>query len=424
MRHATVLRDSIWGDVNLGPRELALIDTPAFQRLRRVRQLGFTDLVFPGAHHSRFEHSLGVAHLARLAVERLQAVSAGSPIFPEDERSFLAAALLHDIGHYPFSHAVEELEVAQVRDHESVAAELILAPPLADILEEHWEVDPGRVAWLVAGGGPADGPAAEGPRLLHDALDSGLDVDKLDYLVRDARAANVPYGMVDVQRLIGCLTVSRDTDGMSRLAIDVKGVAALQSLVFAKYLMFATVYWHHACRAAVVMLLRGLQEALAGGELAATDLERADDATLIALLRSRSMPGLTRELGARLLERRLYKRAIQIGIDDVAFSALERLWARPAERATLEDRCAAGLGLAPGSVLIDIPEPKAIGSGLPPVVSGDRQLTWDEASGLASGDLARFERWARTIRVFAANEEAAALLAADPSRILGLVSDS
>lgn len=412
MRRTTVLRDSIWGDIELGENELALIDTPAFQRLRGVRQLGFTDLVFPGAHHTRFEHSLGVAHLAGRAVERLRTLSAAPPLTAGDERTFLAAALLHDIGHYPFSHAVEELEVEQVRDHEELAAETIRTGAVAGILRERWDVDPDLVAWLVAGeaGGDDDGiarRAGDGLRLLRLVLSSGLDVDKLDYLVRDARAANVPYGMVDVQRLVASLDVVADEAAGHRLAIARKGVAALQSLVFAKYMMFATVYWHHACRAAVAMLLRSLQEALRGGELQPRRLEQADDATLIALLRSEAMPPLSRDLGQRLLERRLYKRAAQIGIDDAGFGALQPLWRRPDQRLELEDRWASDLGVGPGSVLIDIPEPKALGTDLPPVVDARGVQRWDEASGLGTADLARFERRARHIRLFARDHDAA-----------------
>lgn len=418
MPRATVLRDSIWGDVDLGVRELALIDTPAFQRLRRVRQLGFTDLVFPGAHHTRFEHSLGVSHVAGTALARLAEVPGAGPLADADVRTFRAAALLHDIGHYPFSHAVEELEVAQVQGHERLAAERIRSAPIAGILEREWDVDPARVAWLVAGREPVE--PTGGLHLLRSLLDGGLDVDKLDYLVRDARAANVPYGLVDVQRLLSSLAVSGPHGGPPRLAIDVKGVAALQSLVFAKYLMFATVYWHHACRAAVVMLLRALQEALAAGALDASELAFADDASLIALLRSPGMPALTRQLGGRLLDRRLYKRALDVGIDEGAFPVLQGLWSRPAERAAAEDRWAAELGLEPGSLLLDIPEPKLLGTGLPPVVEDGRELGWDEASGLASHDLSRLERWARRIRVFAAGAAEAGLAADRRARLLEL----
>lgn len=420
MARATVLRDSVWGDVDLGPRELSLIDTPGFQRLRRVRQLGFTDLVFPGAHHTRFEHALGVAHVAGTALARLEGVPGVPALADADVRTFRAAALLHDVGHYPFSHAVEELEVAQVRDHEGLAAERIRSAPIAGILEREWSADPARVAWLVAGGDDPVEPT-DGLRLLRSLLDSGLDVDKLDYLVRDARAANVPYGLVDVQRLLSCLAVSREADGPPRLAIDVKGVAALQSLVFAKYLMFASVYWHHACRAAVVMLLRALQEALAAGALDPRELEFADDASLIALLRSRGMPPLTRQLGERLLDRRLYKRALDVGIDDPGFPVLQALWSRPGDRAAAEDRWAAEAGLEPGSILVDIPEPKLLGTDLPPVVEAGTVLPWDEASGLAGDDLTRLEGWARRIRVFAAGPAEAGLVGGRRARLLELV---
>lgn len=394
--------------------DLALVDTPAFQRLRRVRQLGFTDLVFPGAHHTRFEHCLGVLHLATLVAERLGALPGVPPVTDRDRRAFRAAALLHDVGHYPFSHAVEELEMAQIRDHESLAVEQVLSPPIATILTEVWDVDPVQVAWLITGGEGGDLGSA-GLRLLRPALDSGLDVDKLDYLVRDAHGANVPYGMVDVQRLIAALEVG----GGGELGIGLKGVAALQSLVFAKYLMFATVYWHHACRSAVVMLLRALQEALAAGALEPSELERADDASLVALLRSQEMPGATRRLGQRLLERRLYKRAVELGTGDDGFALLQELWSQPSRRREVEDRWAAALRAAPGSILIDVPEPKAIGSGLLPVVEEGRMVAWDDASSLATTDLARFESWARRIRVFAASPDLALAARQRREQLLG-----
>jgi uncharacterized protein len=392
MPGATVLRDAIWGDIPLGPRELALIDTPAFQRLRRVRQLGLTDLVFPGARHTRFEHSIGVYHVATLVLERLRGVAG---IGAEDERALLAAALLHDVGHYPFSHAIEELEIDQVRRHADITRDLIATSEIADELAKHWDVDPKLVGALVAG--PREG-LTETQALLHSILDSDLDVDKLDYLVRDAHAANVPYGVVDVQRLIGSLTVWRDSGANPQLAVEAKGVSALQSLVFAKHLMFATVYWHHACRAAVVMLLRAVQEALRSGELDAPTMERSDDGSLLAALAT-SKQTMAAELAERLGGRRLYKRGIDVRVDDAAFGPLEQLWFRPTQRATLEDGWAAALHEEPGSVLLDIPEPRRIAVGLP-VVDNGVATRWDEVSGLSGDDLERFQRWVRTIRVF------------------------
>ncbi|MBO0687359.1 MAG: HD domain-containing protein, partial [Candidatus Dormibacteraeota bacterium] len=225
--------------------------------------------------------------------------------------------------------------------------------------------------------------------------------------VRDARAANVPYGMVDVERLINSFAITCEAGGSPLLAVDPKGVAALQSLVFAKYLMFATVYWHHACRSAVAMLLRALQEGLRRGSLEAPRLERADDASLIALLRSPAMPPLTRELAQRLLERRLYKRAVELEMEEPGFAALDALWERPQERSELEARWEEELGLQAASILIDIPEPKALAAELPSVLGGGRSRAWDQASGLGSADLVRLERRARRIRLFAADHQLA-----------------
>jgi HD superfamily phosphohydrolase len=407
---STVLRDAVWGDVALGPLEIALIDTPVFQRLRRVKQLGLTELVFPGARHTRFEHSIGVFHLAGLAVARLRAAPGAPAIEASDERALAAAALLHDVGHYPFSHAVEELEVEQIRPHTEIARHLILGGELGDALSVAWEVDPALVAALVAGPQLGDQPLTEAQMLLRSVLDSALDVDKLDYLVRDARGANVPYGVVDVQRLIGALAVRRDEDGRPELAVETKGVSALQSLVFAKHLMFATVYWHHACRAALVMLLRAIQEALRAGYVEAADLERSDDAALLAVLTSDDAPDLTRTLARRLRDRRLYKRGVEMGIEHADFDRLERLWFRPAQRSVLEDGWASAAGGGSGDVLLDIPEPRRIVVDLPVIVDEDEASDWDLVSGLSTDDLDRFQRWVRKIRVFTANAELGATL--------------
>lgn len=412
MAGRTVLRDAIWGDIILGPREIALIDTPAFQRLRRVKQLGLTDLVFPGAQHTRFEHSIGVFHLARLALERLSTRGDGPVPTDTDERAFLAAALLHDVGHYPFSHAIEELEVDLLRRHTEIARDLISAGDLAGVISDEWDVDPMLVANLVAGPQHGDEPLTQVQTLLRSLLDSGLDVDKLDYLVRDAHGANVPYGLVDVQRLIGALATWRDSDGRPTLAVEAKGISALQSLVFAKHLMFSTVYWHHGCRAAVVMLLRAIQDGLRAGYIEPRAIERSDDASLLALLGASEAPALTRDLATRLRDRRLYKRGIEVGMDEPAFERLERLWFRPSQRAVVEDGWSAALGAGEGAVLLDIPEPRPITVDLPVIVDDGEASEWDRVSGLSVQDLNRFQRWVRKIRVFAAASDLGARIGA------------
>jgi len=184
----------------------------------------------------------------------------------------------------------------------------------------------------------------------------------------------------------------------------------LQSLVFAKHLMFATVYWHHACRAAVVMLLRAIQDALRAGHLDAHVLERSDDASLVAALAADEAPDLVRTLAVRLRDRRLYKRGLEVGIDAPDFERLERLWFRPAQRSVLEDGWSAALGGAEGEVLLDVPEPRRIVVDMPVIVDEGEASEWDLVSGLAATDLDRFQRWVRKIRVFASTAELGARL--------------
>ncbi|HET7790198.1 MAG TPA: HD domain-containing protein, partial [Gemmatimonadales bacterium] len=191
MRPFEVVRDPLWNNIRLEPDALALVDTPGVQRLRYVRQLGHAFLVYPGATHSRFEHALGAYHLARRAVAQLDDVAGG--VDPAEARTVRLAALLHDIGHYPFSHALEE---AGLPNHERLARRHLAEEPLAGALERLGE-KPERLLSLIDG-------TARSP--LAGLVSGSLDVDKLDYLSRDALMCGVPYGEIDVDRLLGSLT--------------------------------------------------------------------------------------------------------------------------------------------------------------------------------------------------------------------------
>ncbi|MBO0839118.1 MAG: hypothetical protein J2P28_26910, partial [Actinobacteria bacterium] len=158
------------------------------------------------------------------------------------------------------------------------------------------------------------------------------------------------------------------------------------------------------------------------GSLSARRLERADDASLIALLRLPAMPALTRELAQRLLERRLYKRAVELEMEEPGFAALEALWERPQERSGLEARWEEELGLPAASILIDIPEPKALAADLPPVLGDGGIQAWDQASGLSTSDLVRLERRARRIRLFAADIQGAERMRDSWPALLGQLS--
>ena len=242
-------------DVPFTDRVRALVDTPEFQRLGRISQLGLAARVYPGATHTRFEHALGVfqnalEYLAQLARE---------PRFAEIVDRHLAevlmvAALLHDLGHWPFCHPIEDLGLPNLSPHEHFAREF-LGPdgPLADVLNRQWGVQPDEVLNLVTGRGNT-----LGLRLLASILSGPIDIDKMDYLDRDSLHCGVPYGRnFDRSRLIRSLTINSTGDG---LAIDVKGRTAAELMVFARYVMFSEVYWHHAVRSATSMFARGFYE--------------------------------------------------------------------------------------------------------------------------------------------------------------------
>ncbi|MGI8477429.1 MAG: HD domain-containing protein, partial [Thermomicrobiales bacterium] len=304
----TTVRDALSDRIPLSVPELAILGARAFLRLEGIEQLGFISRIWPGARHSRYEHSLGVLHLARLAVDRLRGRAEGGWISETDARTLLAAALLHDIGHYPFSHAIEELG-RPVLPHEQVGRRIITGPEIAPILEAGWGVDPERVASIVD---PHGHDLPQSDRILRGILSGPLDVDKLDYLPRDARACSVPYGGVDVARLIDSLGIAEITEPDAvwptrRIVIGAKGVSPVHSLINARQEMFDNVYWHHTNRACMAMLLRAVQEALAAGALTAETLTTLDDASLMAMLGGPAMPEVTQTLTAALAERRVHK---------------------------------------------------------------------------------------------------------------------
>jgi uncharacterized protein len=410
----TTVRDALYDRIPLGRPDIALIGTPAFVRLERIQQLGFVSRVWPGARHTRFEHSLGVMHLTRMAVDHVRGSAEGGWLTDEDARVAVAAALLHDIGHYPFSHAIEELG-APILPHERAGRRIIEGPAIAPILEEAWGVDPRRVGAMVD---PTSDELLPADRLLRGILSGALDMDKLDYLPRDARACNVPYGGVDTGRLIDALTIAR-VEGSGgeetlRIAIGEKGISPLHSLINARQEMFDNIYWHHTNRACMVMLLRSIQEALIAGALQADELLSHDDATLLARLDSDAMPAATRGLARALRNRRIYKRAVEIGSRAFElYARLGNLFFDPVARRDVEIRLSAALAEEIGqavpaeAVLIDIPKPERWRSEVwvtfdKPPIGFAPTMPWRDVVGLTDEDFKRYEEHRRLIRIVTA----------------------
>jgi len=318
-RHLIRIPDQL--DVPLTPRAQQIIDAAEFRRLAHVSQLGLVSLVYPAAHHTRFEHSLGVYRMALLYLKHLAHDSRfAAAITRHDAEVLIAAALLHDLGHWPFCHAIEDLDLPGVPEHELFANSFVLESEIADTLRSEWDVNPREVV-AVLSGEPRDVCSS----IVHSILSGPIDIDKMDYLVRDSLHAGVPYGQnFDQQRLIGSLCLNEAGDG---LAITDKGRTAAEMMVFARYVMFSEVYWHHTVRSATAMLQRAFH--LLHEQLDLDSLFRRTEQPMIAELKRAAVGGPAKELLDGLFGpvRRLYKRLAQ-------FSYFERhdLYARLARR--------------------------------------------------------------------------------------------
>ncbi len=308
-------------DVPLTPRVRQLIDAPEFRRLARISQLGLVSLVYPAAIHTRFEHSLGVYRLALLLLKQLAHDERfAQAVRPEDAELFIVAALLHDLGHWPFCHPIEDIHLPGVPSHELFANSFLLEGDLADSLRHDWHINPRDVVALLS-----EKPRDTTAKVLKSMLSGPIDIDKMDYLFRDSLHAGVPYGRhFDQQRLIGSLCLNRDGDG---LAITDKGKTAAELLVFARYVMFSEVYWHHGVRSATAMLQRAFF--LLHGVLDLDTLFRTAESEMVVELRRAAGASPAAELLDGLFGpvRRLYKRLAQ-------FSFLEdpELYRRVARR--------------------------------------------------------------------------------------------
>jgi uncharacterized protein len=324
-----IIKDPVHGYVEVEDFALALLDSPALQRLRYIKQLGFSYLVYPGANHTRFEHSLGTMFLADVASRRFG--------LSDDERTLVvAAALLHDIGHGPFSHASEPL-MEEFLDCTHDEIDEVVEEKAGDLLRAS-AIDPDELCAVVRGKHPLSG-------IIH----GDLDVDRMDYLLRDAYYTGAPYGSVDAQRLIRHLI---RTDAGT--VLDEDGVNAAESLLIARTLMRPTVYFHHVSRIGESMFQLAVLEHLDGAKKEACQhLLRMDDAACMHALRTSEKP-VARDLSLRLYERRLYKRAIYAGSDQVSTPLFEQ--GAPMEKCReFAEKIASDAGLRSHEVLVDIP---------------------------------------------------------------------
>ncbi len=253
-----VIKDPIHGNIDLSEMELSLIDTPHMQRLRSIKQLAMAYLVYPGANHTRFEHSMGTMALTGNIC--------GHFGFDKEKREKLrAAALLHDVGHLAFSHESESVTAHIFGDHEKLGRQILLRSEIADILNEKYSGK--EVADMLHN------------RELGQLIVSDIGSDRMDYLIRDSRYTGVAYGIIDVERIIQTLGMNR-----GRVVIQENGLESAESLLVARFMMFSTVYLHHTVRIASKMLQRSLENALAAGKVTEEHLLALGDSEILSLM--------------------------------------------------------------------------------------------------------------------------------------------
>jgi HD superfamily phosphohydrolase len=308
-------------DVPVTPRVRQIIDSQEFRRLAHISQLGLVSLVYPAAHHTRFEHSLGVYRLALLYLKQLSYDERFAAVITRrDAEVLIVSAILHDVGHWPFCHAIEDIQLPAVPEHELFANSFLLEGEIADALRDDWGIQPRDVVALLS-----EKPRDTKSRILRSILSGPIDVDKMDYLARDSLHAGVPYGRnFDQQRLIGSMCLNEAGNG---LAITKKGRTAAEMMVFARYVMFSEVYWHHAVRSATAMLQRAFY--LLHGQLDLDSLFRLAERPMVEELRRIAGDSPAGELIDGLFgrTRRLYKR-----LSEYSFFQQRQLYERLARR--------------------------------------------------------------------------------------------
>jgi len=334
------IKDPIYGYIRLSDVEKTIIDTLAVQRLRRIRQLAGAEYVYPAANHTRFEHVLGAMYLAGVVAENLPV-----NLSKEERQKVRLAALLHDVGHAPFSHLFEPLLVKYLnRNHEAVSTWIIADSALTDVISS-LGFDPKELSELAVGKlSRTDKP------FLNQIISSSFDVDKMDFIVRDSYHTGAGYGSVDVFRLIYTMDVVH-----GNLAADITALPTLESLILARLESFRAIYFHRACRAVQMMLLKALENAKEDLEIlkaktADEYLEWDDYGVWSKLLANPRSRGIIKALSERRLLKCAYEKTFYAR-DELVSS----VFTKENVRLKLEEEIAVKARVPTSDVGIDVP---------------------------------------------------------------------
>jgi uncharacterized protein len=426
------IRDDIWGDIPVNRAARALLETRAMERLKGMRRLGFAGWAFPAARHTSFDHALGVFHLTQTTLKRI--TDSGAYLEEREIQAALAAALLLDVGSYPYSEAIENIALPGMPASKELNRRWVEQSEVAKVLRNEWDVEPHNVFRLITRSNDIPISLTPTEHLIRDILFGSLDVEMLDSLVRDARGAKVAFGLVNVDALMDRLRIVGE-ENRALLAVDERGAGSFQSLVFSRYLMSFNVYGHHAVRIPTAMFTRAAQDAIQAERITADKLSEEDDAGAFVLIQDcadgeDSISALTK----RLSDRRPYFRALELDERHKSYHSLMRLrddasWRRRVEEAWSRYLTRYRKGDAgPFDILIDIPKKEDLTVRLryirrmPP--PGEKSLTdWHGLSAMNEDDMWRFNLPLHRIRILAASEDLVASVRRHTEELLTIAEE-
>ncbi len=385
--YTSVIRDPLWTSIHYDPLFTNIFTHPVLQKLFSIKQLGPTYLVYPGATHTRYSHSVGVMHIARKILSSL-IIQKNCPKFSiSSVRSFILAALLHDIGHFPYTHSLKELPLPE---HEDISADLIISQ-LSKAITKSGGI-PHLVAAIIAHNYkkyyiPKSKLEKTQLTIFRNILSGALDPDKLDYLCRDALFCGVPYGIQDVDFIVHHLKLS------NALSIICTSPIPMEHLLFSKYLMYKSVYWHQKVRSATSMIKHALFHAIKESVIKPKELLYLTDEEFTSFCLSRSHGCKRLELASSVAHGNIYTLIAEYAVTNIAdifIKKLENLDIRSKAETLLMKK------LDNNHIIIDFPEP--IWFELPPNI---HSLEKNKSLFLDTHTISLLVQQLRKIRIFA-----------------------
>ncbi len=352
-----IIRDCIHGNIILSDFEVRIIDTPEFQRLRRIKQLGFAYLVYPSAMHTRFEHSLGVLQTATKIGMQVD-------LHKEDLELIRVSALLHDIAHGPFSHVSDDIFEKHLGfGHERLLKLVLEDSELGDVLSEAFSKN--EVFEVLHGQKPP----------LSYIIAGDVDADRMDFLVRDSHYTGVAYGIIDLERLICTLRIVNEK-------LVSEDISAVEAMLVARFMMYPSVYGHHVSRIATCMFRKAIDRIINEGIIKPEDLLKLDDNTIFTYL---TKDRFSNEIAKRLLERKLFKRAFYHGKDLFHEQCLKKFCEKRNDYrflSKIEKEIAEEANVPEDYVILDIPGPFYLEESKFPILYNNRLKKICEVSKL------------------------------------------